>query len=107
MARATQHYQICKPFMPQPLVGAMMHLQAAGSATQHARFAIVCKRHLALNAPCYRAHVVGVGVGVAAACGHCVLFVSVVVLIINIVKRVNPCFDIKRFGLSDKRLVGC
>ena len=55
--------------MPQPLVGAVMHLQAAGSATQHARFAIVCKRHLALNAPCDRAHVVGVGGRVAAA-GH-------------------------------------
>ena len=56
--------------MPQPLVGAVMHLQAAGSATQYARFAIVCKRHLALNAPCDRAHVVGVGGRVAAACGH-------------------------------------
>lgn len=61
--------------MPQPLVGAVMHLQAAGSATQYARFAIVCKRHLALNAPCDRAHVVGVGGRVAAAGGHCVFSV--------------------------------
>lgn len=70
MARATQHYQICKPFMPQPLVGAVMHLQAAICATQNTRSAIVYKRHLALNAPCDRAHVVGVGGRVAAACGH-------------------------------------